>query len=248
VISTSQLCGNLPDEPLPMWIRHLFAIAVLPFTVTVLIPFWLPERYGTGIVVADNTLGLLIQLVGLMSFGTGLCLFTASFLRFATEGQGTLAPWDPPRRLVVAGPYRYVRNRMIAGVVFILLGEALTLPSAAHLTWAVAFVTVNLLYIPLVEEPRLRTRFGEPYIEYCQHVPPGASARSSLGSSQILVWLAAALRGECRHGPTGSVVRYWKPYNSSRSKARAFSEKLLRPVRVYRVVGGARCSPHVRPV
>jgi protein-S-isoprenylcysteine O-methyltransferase Ste14 len=154
-----------------MWLRHLLAIAVLPFTVTVLVPFWLAERYGIGLGVGANTLELLIQAAGLISFAIGLALFLTSLLRFATDGQGTLAPWDPPRRLVVAGPYRYVRNPMISGVVFVLVGEALALLSTRHLTWAITFLIINLVYIPLVEEPRLRARFGEAYREYCRHVP-----------------------------------------------------------------------------
>ena len=43
---------------------------------------------------------------------------------FATIGHGTLAPWNPPEKLVVRGVYRHVRNPMITGVFCILLGEA----------------------------------------------------------------------------------------------------------------------------
>ena len=87
------------------------------------------------------------------------------------EGKGTLAPWDPPRRLVVRGPYAYVRNPMISGVVFVLFGEALLLLSRPHLEWALLFLLINAVYIPLLEEPLLRERFGDEYREYSRHVP-----------------------------------------------------------------------------
>jgi len=101
----------------------------------------------------------------------GLALFVASLRRFATEGRGTLAPWDPPHELVVRGPYRYVRNPMISGVLLVLLGEALVLRSRPHLVWACTFLAINAGYIPLREEPDLEDRFGEPYREYRRHVP-----------------------------------------------------------------------------
>ena len=97
-------------------------------------------------------------------------LFVASVWRFASEGRGTLAPWDPPRAFVVEGPYRFVRNPMISGVMFVLLGEALILLSLPHGVWAVAFALANVVYIPLVEEPQLARRFGDPYLEYRRHV------------------------------------------------------------------------------
>jgi protein-S-isoprenylcysteine O-methyltransferase Ste14 len=100
----------------------------------------------------------------------GLLLFLASLRRFATEGKGTLAPWDPPCALVLRGPYRFVRNPMISGVIFILFGEAFVLLSLPHGVWAAAFLMLNLLYIPLMEEPQLERRFGEPYREYRRHV------------------------------------------------------------------------------
>ena len=87
------------------------------------------------------------------------------------DGKGTLAPWDPPRRLVVRGPYQYVRNPMISGVVFVLLGEGLVLLSRPHTLWALTFFLVNCVYIPLSEEPMLKARFGQAYDDYCRHVP-----------------------------------------------------------------------------
>jgi protein-S-isoprenylcysteine O-methyltransferase Ste14 len=152
-------------------IRHLLAIAALPFVVAVLIPTWLARRNDVSLALGASVSQIVAQIPGLVFLLIGLALFLASLRRFASEGKGTLAPWDPPRRLVVNGPYRYVRNPMISGVLFVLFGEALVLLSTAHLSWAVTFFVLNGIYIPLLEEPQLRHRFGVAYDEYCRHVP-----------------------------------------------------------------------------
>src|SRR5438034_1191665 len=108
---------------------------------------------------------------GRVVLALGLLLFLSSLRRLAAEGRGTLAPWDPPRQLVVRGPYRFVRNPMISGVVFILVSEAMLLTSRPHALWALTFLGINLVYIPLLEEPMLRLRFGKAYLEYSKHVP-----------------------------------------------------------------------------
>jgi protein-S-isoprenylcysteine O-methyltransferase Ste14 len=156
---------------LDLLLRHVLAIAILPFSVTVLVPLWLARRDAIPLRLGSSLGEIGIQLAGLALLGTGGVLFTASLRRFAAEGCGTLAPWDPPRRLVVQGPYRYVRNPMISAVVLVLLGEALILQSRPHLLWALIFAGINGVYIPLLEEPLLAARFGADYREYCRHVP-----------------------------------------------------------------------------
>ena len=152
-------------------LRHALAIAALPFTMAVLIPVWIATRKGRTLASSSSATGLAVQVCGLALLILGLTLFVASLRRFVTEGRGTLAPWDPPRELVVRGPYRYVRNPMISGVLLVLLGEALVLRSRPHLVWAAIFFAINATYIPLLEEPDLEARFGERYRDYCRHVP-----------------------------------------------------------------------------
>jgi protein-S-isoprenylcysteine O-methyltransferase Ste14 len=96
-----------------MWLRHLTAVALLPFTVAVLVPLWLAGRFSTALALGDSALALAAQLTGAALLALEFTLFASSLRRFAREGQGTLAPWDPPRALVITGPYRYVRNPMI---------------------------------------------------------------------------------------------------------------------------------------
>jgi protein-S-isoprenylcysteine O-methyltransferase Ste14 len=158
-------------ERLQVLIRHLLSIAALPFMVAVVIPIWLARRYSIQPTLAATFPQITAQIAGLVLCVIGVVLFASSLRRFATEGEGTLAPWDPPRRLVLHGPYRYVRNPMISGVIFVLFGEALILLSRPHITWALTFLALNFIYIPLLEEPQLKRRFGEDYVEYCRHVP-----------------------------------------------------------------------------
>jgi protein-S-isoprenylcysteine O-methyltransferase Ste14 len=152
-------------------LRHALSVAILPGTVLILVPLWIARANGTRLALAGSAGGLLLQLAGAAALGVGALLFVSSLRRFATEGEGTLAPWDPPRKLVVRGPYRFVRNPMISGVIFALFGEALLLLSFPHALWALTFLALNLVWIPLIEEPQLELRFGDPYREYCRNVP-----------------------------------------------------------------------------
>jgi protein-S-isoprenylcysteine O-methyltransferase Ste14 len=153
-----------------MLLRHLLSIAILPGTVTVLVPIWIARSNGIRFTWPGDALESLLFAAGGAALAIGLTLFVASLRRFATEGKGTLAPWDPPRHLVLRGPYRYVRNPMISGVVFILFAEALLLRSRPHAAWAVTFLVMNMIWIPLYEEPHLEELFGDDYREYRRHV------------------------------------------------------------------------------
>jgi protein-S-isoprenylcysteine O-methyltransferase Ste14 len=154
-----------------MLARHLASIAALPFVVAVLVPVWLAKTNSISPTLGASAPRIFAQIAGVLLVAFGLFLFASSLRRFATEGEGTLAPWDPPRHLVVRGPYRYVRNPMISGVLFVLFGEAAFLLSRPHLVWALIFLAANAVWIPLVEEAGLRRRFGHSYVEYCRNVP-----------------------------------------------------------------------------
>jgi protein-S-isoprenylcysteine O-methyltransferase Ste14 len=153
-----------------MALRHFVSALALPVTVTIVVPLWLARRNQITMEMPASLLGWGAAALGLVSLAAGLALFAASLARFAVQGKGTLAPWDPPRHLVVSGPYRYVRNPMISGVVFILIAEALVLRSIPHAWWAAIFIAINIAYISAFEEPQLEQRFGEPYRTYCRNV------------------------------------------------------------------------------
>lgn len=144
---------------------------VLPVVVAGLVPFLLIAHFNPFRLEFHLPLLALQAPLGLIFFLTGLVLLVNTIRLFHTVGQGTLAPWDPPRRLVTRGVYRYVRNPMISGVLFLLLGEAICTGSRAIFIWFLAFVVINTTYFKLLEEPGLVRRFGQAYITYRQHVP-----------------------------------------------------------------------------
>ena len=144
--------------------RHLRASALLPGVVAIVVPALIVGRSGVDVRWPGAVLG-----AALIALGLTLVVTTVSL--FAKAGRGTLAPWDATTRLVVRGPYRYVRNPMISGVAAILLGESTLFGSRQLLVWAACVIVVNAIYIPLVEEPGLQQRFGEEYTRYRANVP-----------------------------------------------------------------------------
>jgi protein-S-isoprenylcysteine O-methyltransferase Ste14 len=119
-----------------LW-RHLRAISLLPGLVTLVVPATLifftgAANMGWGLSSTANWLPLLL---GCILICLGLLLMYKTISLFSKVREGTLAPWDPPRKLVVRGVYRYVRNPMISGILFILLGEATFLGALPLLLW-----------------------------------------------------------------------------------------------------------------
>jgi len=101
----------------------------------------------------------------------GLWLTGWTYLLFATVGKGTCSPLAPPEKLLTVGPYSQIRNPMLAGAFLILLSETLLWQSQALAGWLFFCFIFHLFYWPLVEEPRLQTRFGREYEQYCRQVP-----------------------------------------------------------------------------
>ena len=110
------------------------------------------------------------QAAGMAMVALGAALALWCVLTFAFVGRGTPAPFDPPRLLVVLGPYRVVRNPMIIGVGLALGGAALFYRSAALLGFTGAFFLAEYLFVLLYEEPTLRRTFGADYESYSQQV------------------------------------------------------------------------------
>jgi protein-S-isoprenylcysteine O-methyltransferase Ste14 len=154
--------------------RHIRAILLLPGIVLVVVPstiLFLDGGDTFGLWQSYPATRVALPILGSALICLGLVLMVATIRLFVTVGKGTLAPWDPPQRLVVRGVYRHVRNPMISGVLLVLLGEALLAASLPILVLFVVFLVINAVYLPLFEEPGLARRFGADYLTYKQNVP-----------------------------------------------------------------------------
>jgi len=148
----------------PVFRTLIFTIFVPGFW-TIMMPYWLLPR-GTRLDLRGA------GATGWVLIAAGIALyFACAFWGFALRGKGTPLPIDPPKKLVVEGPYGLVRNPMYWSVASVMLGEAAVFHSVALAELAVAFFAGVNLFVLLYEEPALRRKFGAEYEEYCRRVP-----------------------------------------------------------------------------
>ncbi|MBI4470113.1 MAG: isoprenylcysteine carboxylmethyltransferase family protein [Acidobacteria bacterium] len=147
-------------------IRALTYATLFVGLVLVFLPARVLEWSG---VIRPATIGI-AQVAGgaLVALGGGLALWC--ILTFALVGRGTPAPFDPPRRLVMRGPYQLIRNPMYVGAGIALGGAALFYRSLPMLGYALLFFLITHLFVVWYEEPTLRRTFGPDYDAYCQRV------------------------------------------------------------------------------
>lgn len=131
-----------------------------------------------GSLRTDQALGLPPLLPGPVSLAVGVPLLAAGLALWAwcivwfTRGRGTPVPFNPPRELVVMGPYAWVRNPMLTAVFACLFGLGFFLHSFSMVfVWTPVFILANAIELKLVEEPELERRFGASYGDYKERVP-----------------------------------------------------------------------------
>lgn len=145
----------------------VLARTVVVSTLFLTLWLWLLPRVVVGpAAYADS------RLAGWIIAATGLAIGLWCVFEFAWRGLGTPAPFDPPKHLVVTGPYRFVRNPMYVGFFLAVIGEAIAFP---HLTLFMlvllaALFIATTLFIAFYEEPTLRRLFGAEFEHYCANV------------------------------------------------------------------------------
>lgn len=104
--------------------------------------------------------------VGAALIAAGFAGLVWCVVDFARRGRGTLAPWDPPRRLVVEGLYRFVRNPMYVAVLTLVVGVALAAGSRSCGLYAAGLAVAFHLRVVLYEEPQLARQFPQDWAVY----------------------------------------------------------------------------------
>lgn len=131
---------------------------------------YLPGRLLTWSGVARPEPKGALQIAGMIAGGVGTVIALWCIFTFVFVGKGTPAPFDPPRRLVIRGPYRFVRNPMYIGAGLVLVGLAIFYESISVALYAGLFLLAAHIFVVVYEEPTLRRTFGQEYDAYCARV------------------------------------------------------------------------------
>ena len=159
-----------------MFARAVLAFLILPGFVAILAP--------PLIASADPWRGAVwVPGLAVMLVGTFVLLWCVR--DFYVSGKGTLAPWDPPKKMVSVGLYRYVRNPMYLGVLVLVLGWAFFLSSVMLASYTIVLAIGFHIRVLIHEEPWLESKFGEDWKTYKACVPRWLPWLTSWGKRRI---------------------------------------------------------------
>jgi protein-S-isoprenylcysteine O-methyltransferase Ste14 len=151
----------------PSHIRCLAYVIGLPSVLLGLVPWYLLS-FGQP---WKTSLGLLLTVsAAVFCLGGAILLFAGAYY-LIRRGDGTPLPFDPPKRMVVSGPYAHIQHPMLLGFVCLALGEACWFHSPSLGVYSGVIALFSHLFVILAEEPGLKERFGEDYEAY-QAVTP----------------------------------------------------------------------------
>lgn len=145
-----------------LFLKNLLFTVLIPGTVGVYVPLRLAGDFRAAPAWA--------WLLALPLLLAGASLYFWCLWNFAVTGRGTPAPIDPPKKLIVRGPHRYVRNPMYLGVLSVVAGWAVLFRSKEILIYGICVALAFHFAVLVVEEPSLRRLFGDEYREYCRTV------------------------------------------------------------------------------
>jgi protein-S-isoprenylcysteine O-methyltransferase Ste14 len=140
-----------------MLMRALLAFLALPGIIAFAVPI---------MVLIGSSHTRLAHPLGTIPLALGIGALLWCVRDFYVAGRGTLAPWAPPKRLVVVGLYRYSRNPMYIAVTLILVGWALTFASTGLAIYAACVAIAFHVRVIVAEEPYLAATHGDEWVRY----------------------------------------------------------------------------------
>lgn len=141
-----------------LFVKALLAFLALPAIFAGIIP--------VALSITDPWRGIGYYGLGVLAIAMGLMVLLQCVRDFYVSGKGTLAPWAPPKKLVIVGLYKFTRNPMYIGVLIIIAGIALINASPFVAVYFVFFAVVFHLRVVLNEENWLASHFSEEWVEY----------------------------------------------------------------------------------
>lgn len=163
----------------------LFILGVLP-SLFFLADRWLASTGETLAVIREFWTGFRsLAGIGIFAIGLGAYVFCSVWLIFF--GRGPHVEFDPPKVFVATGPYRWVRNPVVITLLTTVFGEAVYFGSFGIFILVLLGFPLAHYQVTRIEEPRLRERFGQSYLDYCLRVPrwiprpPGDDSQGETG-------------------------------------------------------------------
>jgi protein-S-isoprenylcysteine O-methyltransferase Ste14 len=179
-----------------LFLRALLAFLALPGMVAFVVPLLL---------LTPRARRAWVDPWGAAPLALGLVVLASTVREFYVAGRGTLAPWSPPKTLVVSGLYRYSRNPMYVGVLLILCGWAIGLRSPVLAIYAACVAIAVHVRVLLHEEPFLARTQPEAWAAPTGRACRAGSAGEAAGQYHRRASSAPTRCGSrlpsCRPGP-----------------------------------------------
>lgn len=144
-----------------LFVRALLSFLLLPGIVAGVIPFFIASNDPWKTVGWPPAIWIMVL---------GLIILLWTVRDFYVAGKGTLAPWDPPKELVVVGLFKYVRNPMYLGILLIIPGWGLFSGSWLVFGYACLLFVIFHIRVLVHEEPWCRSQWGETWDNYASSV------------------------------------------------------------------------------
>lgn len=138
--------------------------------ILVLVPYGV-SRLEVLVPALRVELSLALRIAGGVLLTAALAVYLWSAVLLSLHGRGAYVEFDPPRRLVTAGPFGWCRNPIAGCVVLMLLGLSLAWSSTGVFLLFLIAIPVAHAQVVLLEEPLLRKRFGAAFDEHAARVP-----------------------------------------------------------------------------
>lgn len=151
----------------------LLKTALFTILVPGIVAIWIPHNLRSGKILVDIYIDqemLARMTLAAVLFLSGVVIYLWCAWDFAVKGLGTPAPIDAPKRLIIVGPYKFVRNPMYLGVACLIFAQTFVWWSTAIFVYLILFVFCANRFVVLYEEPHLRDTFGGEYENYCRNV------------------------------------------------------------------------------
>ncbi len=155
---------------MPVFVRSLIFTIVVPCTVAGWVPYLLANSAIDRSMFGKAPSFLVTDILGYILLVLGAVIYLWCVYDFTFIGRGTPAVFDPPKDLVIRGLYNYVRNPMYVGIIMSLAGQVFLYGSPLVLFYTVAVGVLFTAFVLHYEEPNLRQKFGNDYVEYSKRV------------------------------------------------------------------------------